>query len=286
MDLDALKDPLPPDAIEWRAGQVGTTKDGKPWCKVLAYLTSRAVMDRLDEVCGPTGWEDHYEPGPQGGVLCRLTVHHPDRSVTREDVAENTDVEAVKGGVSDALKRAAVKFGVGRYLYKLGDTFAEVREEKPGFSERDDWNFAKTKENKQFWWKAPELPEWATPKAPKAKPAPASTAKRPDPHARGDDFDWRQWTQPPAEVCESTVPHPWYLQAVKGLLHHSGGGGVKNARTILAWLRPANPFDVQAARTDMEVAQVVWHALCDRSLEVDFSKMLWQAKQWESEQQT
>lgn len=178
MDLNRLKEPFPADSIEWRVQSSGWSVSGKPWCKVLAYLTSRAVMDRLDEVCGPTGWEDHYVAGPQGGVVCRLTIHHPDRSVTREDGAENTDVEAVKGGISDALKRAAVKFGVGRYLYNLGDSFAECRTDKPPASERDRWHYVKPKQGEAFWWTPPQLPPWALPGGESASAKPTDTSAR------------------------------------------------------------------------------------------------------------
>jgi hypothetical protein len=45
-------------------------------------------------------------------VLCRLTV----LGITKEDVGEGEDL---KSAFSDAFKRVAVKFGVGRYLYEL-----------------------------------------------------------------------------------------------------------------------------------------------------------------------
>jgi len=38
---------------------------------------------------------------------------------TKWDGAENTDFEAIKGGLSDAFKRAGYKWGIGRYLYRL-----------------------------------------------------------------------------------------------------------------------------------------------------------------------
>ena len=37
--------------------------------------------------------------------------------VTKTDGADDTTIEGAKGGISDALKRAAVQFGIGRYLY-------------------------------------------------------------------------------------------------------------------------------------------------------------------------
>ncbi|MDH4129836.1 MAG: Rad52/Rad22 family DNA repair protein, partial [Spirochaetota bacterium] len=125
MNLDKLKDPFSPDEIEWRVQQSGV-KNGKPWAMVLAYVTSRAVMDRLDEVFGIMGWKDSYIPGADGGVICKLSVWDNEKKewITKEDGSENTNIDAVKGGISGALKRAAVKFGIGRYLYNIEASFA------------------------------------------------------------------------------------------------------------------------------------------------------------------
>ena len=76
-------------------------------------------MDRLDEVVGPENWKDEYAPGPDGGVICGLSLRIEDEWITKWDGAENTDFEAIKGGLSDAFKRAGYKWGIGRYLYRL-----------------------------------------------------------------------------------------------------------------------------------------------------------------------
>ena len=90
----------------------------------LAYITARAVMNRLDTVLGPENWWDDYAPG-ENSVVCRLTVRLPDGStLSKSDaggyagMADQGDDD--KSGFSDAFKRAAVKFGVGRYLYRDG----------------------------------------------------------------------------------------------------------------------------------------------------------------------
>jgi len=88
------------------------------------YITARTAMNRLDSVLGPSRWWDEYVPG-NNGVLCRLTIRLPDgTTLTKCDaggyagMADQGDDE--KSGVSDAFKRAAVKFGVGRYIYNDG----------------------------------------------------------------------------------------------------------------------------------------------------------------------
>src|SRR3954449_7796168 len=88
------------------------------------YVTARTVMNRLDSVLGPESWWDEFIPG-ENSVLCRLTIRLPDGStLTKSDaggyagMADSGDDD--KSGFSDAFKRAAVKFGIGRYLYRDG----------------------------------------------------------------------------------------------------------------------------------------------------------------------
>jgi len=114
-----LSAPFPPAKISWRVGSV--TKD-KSKGMALAYIDSRDVMDRFNEVCGPFGWQCDHKVAPDGKkVTCSIGVKSPDDGnwVWRSDGAGETDVEGEKGSYSDSLKRAAVSFGVGRYLYDL-----------------------------------------------------------------------------------------------------------------------------------------------------------------------
>jgi hypothetical protein len=116
-----LAAPFPAGDVEWRVG--AKSKAGTS-ATLLCYLNARAVMDRLDAVVGPGAWTEEYRSvGPEAkplGFICRLSVKFGDHAwVAKEDVADVTDIEALKGGFSSALKRAAVKWGVGRYLYNI-----------------------------------------------------------------------------------------------------------------------------------------------------------------------
>lgn len=103
------------DAISWRAQSV--TKNGDK-AMALAYIDARDVMDRLDSVIGAADWQDRYEfSGAR--TICYLSIKIGNEWVTKADGAGDTDVEAEKGAISDAFKRAAVKWGIGRYLYAL-----------------------------------------------------------------------------------------------------------------------------------------------------------------------
>ena len=88
------------------------------------YISSRTAMNRLDDVVGPDGWWDDYVPS-QHSVLCKLTIRLPDGStVTKQDAGGHAGMQDEgddeKSAYSDAFKRAAVKFGVGRLLYGDG----------------------------------------------------------------------------------------------------------------------------------------------------------------------
>lgn len=96
------------------------------------YITARVAMNRLDNVLGPENWWDDYAPS-ENSVLCRLTIRLPDgMTLTKADaggyagMADSGDDD--KSGYSDGFKRAAVKFGVARYLYRDGvPTFVQER---------------------------------------------------------------------------------------------------------------------------------------------------------------
>lgn len=133
MNFDDLRKPFPPEAVSWR---VGATNQDKSKGMALAYIDARDVMDRLDEVCGPANWQCRYSHA-QGTVVCDLGIYILRKLAPRDsesvyewvwkaDGAGATDVEAEKGSLSDAFKRAAVRWGIGRYLYDLPDIWAAI----------------------------------------------------------------------------------------------------------------------------------------------------------------
>ena len=114
--FDELSRPFAAEEIDWRIGSVNKEKTKG---MALAYMDARAVMDRLDGVCGPDGWQCNYSV--HGALaVCNIGVRMPDGSwIWKADGAGATDVEGEKGMLSDALKRAAVRWGIGRYLYEM-----------------------------------------------------------------------------------------------------------------------------------------------------------------------
>lgn len=151
MELNKLKDPFPEEDIEWRVQRSGIT-GAKPWAMVIPYVTNRAIMIRLDEVVGVANWKNEFTTGPDSGVLCGISIKPHDEWITKWDGASNTNIEAVKGGLSGAMKRAAVQWGIGRYLYNIESMWAVFDENGKHKAKID---------NKYFKWIPPQLPAWA-----------------------------------------------------------------------------------------------------------------------------
>ena len=113
---DELKEPFDRKVVHWRVGATNAKKLGcKPWEATkgiaLAYIDARDVMKRLDDVM-PDMWQDRY---PFEGC-CEIGLKIDGEWLWRANGAGVTDVEGEKGQYSDAFKRAAVLWGVGRYL--------------------------------------------------------------------------------------------------------------------------------------------------------------------------
>lgn len=123
-----LREPFNPDDVDFRP-QGNPNNNGK--AQAVCYIDARAVADRLDDVVGPGAWSFTYEPlvidkGQIQIAKGRLTIH----GVTKEDVGEASNFDASKGCVSDALKRAAVLWGIGRYLYDVGGEWVTLDQYK------------------------------------------------------------------------------------------------------------------------------------------------------------
>lgn len=115
MNLAALSAEFPREVVHWRSQTL--TRNGEK-AMALAYIDARDVMNRLDEAVGPDNWQDEYTSAG-GRTICRIGIRIGDEWVWKSDGAGDTDIEGQKGGISDAFKRAAVKWGIGRYLYGL-----------------------------------------------------------------------------------------------------------------------------------------------------------------------
>jgi hypothetical protein len=159
MNIELLKKPFDPYLIKWRISHVSEANSS---AMVLAYIDARHVQDRLDSVCGIGNWQVRH---PREGY-CEIGINiRPSTSVIaggetthnyveplwvwKGNGADKTKVEAVKGQYSDAEKRAAVEWGIGRYLYGLPTTWTDVVKKGKTWVIKD--------------LKVLTLPDWATP---------------------------------------------------------------------------------------------------------------------------
>lgn len=148
-----LKRPFPADKIHWRVGstnqkaqakQTGDQRARPTKGVALAYIDARDAMHRLDEVVGPANWQDRYPWSESGKLCCEIGILIDGEWRWKANGAGDTNMEADKGAFSDAFKRAAVMWGIGRYLYALPNEWMELNER------------GQLKDK-------PKLPEWAVP---------------------------------------------------------------------------------------------------------------------------
>lgn len=158
MNLKDLAKPIQKSEVEWRIGRSGKGSNGI-WATALAYVSNRAIMHRLDAVCGPENWQNNYREWHGNSQICGLGIYvdhgncQDDREwVWKWDGADNTNIEATKGGLSDSMKRCGVQWGIGRDLYELDETYVQTSETK-----QKGWNYAKLKDNTAFYWQTPDL---------------------------------------------------------------------------------------------------------------------------------
>lgn len=134
-----LDDPFPWDDVEVRV--LVKKRDDPKKALVSAYVRAESVTKRLDEVCEANGWYwcDSFREVISGDpkvthIECTITIHMGDgKVVSRSDVGEGHDqskaeADPVKTAYSDALKRAALKFGIGRLLRNLDVGYVDINE--------------------------------------------------------------------------------------------------------------------------------------------------------------
>lgn len=125
----ALAAPFDPAEVKFKPQSVSGNR-----ALAVPFVDARVIQDRLDEVLGVMGWQDSYECLPDGAVLCRLRIRLGAEWITKEDVGGQSEQpdegDRRKAAFSDALKRAAVKFGIGRYLYRLKPQWVDYDPQK------------------------------------------------------------------------------------------------------------------------------------------------------------
>ena len=101
------------DEVEVRPAEARNNK-----ATLLLYQDARCAMNILDETLGPLGWQKEYYEA-KGLLLCKIGIYVASTSdwIWKSDTGSESNIEADKGLASDAFKRAAVSWGIGRELY-------------------------------------------------------------------------------------------------------------------------------------------------------------------------
>ena len=212
--IEELAKPFPAEDIEWRVGSTNRDKDKGI---ALAYITARAAMNRLDEVLGPENWTDSYSPipGPGGdtkGYVCTISIRLGDEWISKQDGADESNMESIKGGLSDAFKRSAVKWGVGRYLYNLPTIWVPLE------SYGNSYKLSMT----------PSLPAWALPEGGVQEPVKADSAAKPRASVQNEK---------PSATAEEDSDHQIFIAMIReGILavmeKRQGRGVTEKARSF------------------------------------------------------
>lgn len=197
-----LAKPFPSKSIAWR---VGSTNTEKTRGTALPYMTPRAIQDRLDEAVGPGGWEAKYRvvetevaSRKMAAMFCAISLYLDGKWVTKEDAVEISangesgrgHIDPVKTAVSDAFKRAAVLWGLGRYLYEFEAPWVALKEGGKHFAT-------------QPCLPAHMLPEGDTGAAP---PAPAQAPAEPEPAEKISASAKPTRTAPAAKAAPAPAP--------------------------------------------------------------------------------
>ncbi len=176
----ALAEPFDSSEVKFKPAVVSGNR-----AMALAYVDARVIQDRLDDVLGVEGWSDDYECREDGSVICRLRCKIGSEWVQKVDVGSPSEQpdggDRLKAAFSDALKRAAVKFGLGRYLYRLPNQWVDYDPQKRAFARTPTLPAAYLPQKKEAPAPEPAAGPAPAPK-PQGRPAPKPAAKA-APHA-------------------------------------------------------------------------------------------------------
>lgn len=125
------------DRIKHRINTTGK-RGSVDYATCLIYIDARTAAEELDELFGVLNWNFAWskEEGEKWAVRGTLSVRNPKLKqwIDRSDVGypqegkkykKSDETQWLKDAVSDALKRCAVLFGVGRFLYDAPFLYTE-----------------------------------------------------------------------------------------------------------------------------------------------------------------
>jgi len=121
IDLTRLHDYIP---MQWR---VQSVSDRQPTATCIPYIDARQVMDLLDEHVGPQNWQSEFY-NLNGAMFCKIGIFLNNQWIWKSDAGSEGNIEKEKSLASDCLKRAAVNWGIGRFLYTAPPMYINTNE--------------------------------------------------------------------------------------------------------------------------------------------------------------
>lgn len=242
-----LEEPFDPSELKWKPQTVKGNR-----ALAICYVDARVVMDRLDDVFGVGGWQTNYSI-KDDGVVCRLRVRVNGEWVEHEDFggySEQPDEgDKKKAAFSDALKRAAIHLGIGRYLYRMPRSWADYDEQKKCITKPPplpDFALPRRREPAPQQQKPVEQPKPAEKKPePAATPQPAPQKANGEPINGAELVPWLESADAKA-VAELGVAAGWLSEEVVKRVRAAHKDANKDCEK---WNAPLVKVAVGAART-------------------------------------
>jgi hypothetical protein len=158
--IEDLSKPITDEEVEWRTQTYGTTEKGN-YMQIVPHITPRVVQNRFDEAVGPFNWNMRLREVDKG-FICRISVwdYEKQQWIFKEDGAslkedKNVWSDPIKTVVSEAIKRTAVQWGIGRELYGFNNIWG-----KNVKTEQKAWNIPKDKKTVITYDKEKKINYW------------------------------------------------------------------------------------------------------------------------------
>lgn len=237
--MEALQAPFSIQDIEWRVSRAMKTAKGEK-AVVIPYVTNRAIQKRLDELFSPFGWQNVFKEWREKGVSCGISILWNGEWIQKWDGADESNYEATKGGFSGSQKRAAVQWGIGRYLYDLDEYWVDVKGQGQNYINDN-------KSGIKGYWDMPKLPDWALPLSErKTRPTSHPQSSSQEPPKPANQSNNQQTSEKPVTPVKPSERPRW----ITGVITQVDGTDINGSPCYVAHLNngakalmPANhPF--------------------------------------------
>lgn len=127
---EIMSAPTSPEEVEWKVqtSPKSSDKQGKYWAIYVPYVDARALQKRLTKAY-QSMWSKITEHLGNNQYRTTIYIGSPDAPfISRDGMADGSDIEKTKGGESNSFKRAGVMFGFGTDLYSYPKIYVEMKQ--------------------------------------------------------------------------------------------------------------------------------------------------------------